>query len=88
MLGFTAMSSAKKESLPQVEVNQNAPTDLKLEGCITCHGQIEPMHKYGTTETLEKLNNGKDAVGLTCTGCHGGNPVPRKTSDDPKSIQR
>ena len=46
------------------------------------------MHKYGTTETLEKLNDGKDAVGLTCTGCHGGNPVPRKTSDDPKSIQQ
>jgi hypothetical protein len=60
----------------------------KLEGCITCHGQIEPMHKYGTTETLDQLKDGKDAVGLTCTACHGGNPVPRKTSDDPKSIQQ
>jgi len=60
----------------------------KLEGCVTCHGQIEPMHKYGTTETLDKLNNGKDAVGLTCTACHGGNPVPRKTSDDPQAIQQ
>ncbi len=60
----------------------------KLEGCISCHGQIEPMHKYGTTETLEKLKEGKDAVGLTCTTCHGGNPVPRKTSDDPKEIER
>ena len=56
----------------------------RLEGCVTCHGQIEPMHKYGTTETLDKLKDGKDAVGLTCTGCHGGNPVPRKTSDDPQ----
>jgi hypothetical protein len=46
------------------------------------------MHKYGPTETLEKLNEGKDAVGLTCTGCHGGNPVPRKTSDDPKSVEQ
>ncbi len=46
------------------------------------------MHKYGTTETLDKLKDGKDAVGLTCTACHGGNPVPRKTSDDPKSIQQ
>ncbi|HEX6044703.1 MAG TPA: hypothetical protein VFZ22_09470 [Pyrinomonadaceae bacterium] len=33
------------------------------------------MHKYGTTETLDKLKDGKDAVGLTCTACHGGNPA-------------
>ncbi|MFN2516063.1 MAG: hypothetical protein ABR556_07595 [Pyrinomonadaceae bacterium] len=61
---------------------------IKLEGCVTCHGQIEPMHKYGTTGTLDKVNDGKDAVGLTCTACHGGNPVPRKTSDDPKAVER
>ena len=48
---------------------------VKVEGCVSCHGQIEPMHKYGTTETLEKLKDGKDAVGLSCTACHGGNPV-------------
>ncbi|HEV2884878.1 MAG TPA: hypothetical protein VGW36_08470, partial [Pyrinomonadaceae bacterium] len=46
------------------------------------------MHKYGTTETLDKLKDGKDAVGLTCTACHGGNPVPRKTSDDLRDIER
>src|SRR5690349_6407633 len=46
-----------------------------LEGCVSCHGAIEPMHKYGTTETFEKLKDGKDAVGLSCTACHGGNPV-------------
>ncbi len=103
LLGFAAISSAKKElqesgrsdhsqisepSLLRSNAHQEQ-TDLppKLEGCVTCHGQIEPMHKYGATETLEKLNNGKDAVGLTCTGCHGGNPLPRKTADDPKSIQ-
>lgn len=68
---------------------QQPPTSApKLEGCVTCHSQIEPMHKYGATETLDKLNAGKDAVGLTCTACHGGNPVPRKTGDDPKSIQQ
>ena len=49
---------------------------VKVEGCVKCHGQIEPMHKYGTTETLEKLKDGKDAVGLSCTACHGGNPAP------------
>ena len=26
----------------------------KVEGCVSCHAMIEPMHKYGTTETLEK----------------------------------
>ncbi|HEV2828188.1 MAG TPA: hypothetical protein VGW76_11360, partial [Pyrinomonadaceae bacterium] len=79
-----AAASNNKVSTPQEQATMAA----KLDGCVTCHGEIEPMHKYGTTETLEKLNDGKDAVGLTCTGCHGGNPVPRKTGNDPKSIQQ
>jgi hypothetical protein len=56
--------------------SEQAPA-VKLEGCVSCHGLIEPMHKYGTTETLDKLKDGKDAVGLSCTACHGGNPVSR-----------
>src|SRR6201988_3379409 len=48
---------------------------VKVEGCVKCHGQIEPMHRYGTTETLEKIKDGKDAMGLSCTACHGGNPA-------------
>src|SRR5687767_4644109 len=60
----------------------------RLEGCVTCHGQIEPMHKYGSTGTLEKLNGDKGAVLLTCTACHGGNPVPRKTSDNSTDLER
>jgi hypothetical protein len=72
-----------------VDTAQDQPTPVpKLEGCVTCHGQIEPMHKYGTTETLDQLKDGKDAVGLTCTACHGGNPMPRKLGDVPKSIQQ
>jgi hypothetical protein len=54
---------------------QTAP--VKLEGCVECHRLIEPMHKYGTTETLDKLKDGKDAVGLSCTACHGGNPASK-----------
>src|SRR6185295_6732576 len=48
-----------------------------LEGCLKCHDLIEPMHRYGPTVAgaLDKLDNGKDGVGLTCTACHGGNPV-------------
>src|SRR5690349_16110964 len=49
----------------------------KVEGCVLCHGAIEPMHKYGATETFEKLKDGKDAVGLSCTACHGGNPAAK-----------
>ncbi|PYS42460.1 MAG: hypothetical protein DMF71_09200, partial [Acidobacteria bacterium] len=44
------------------------------EGCLNCHAQIEPMHKFSPTTTLDKLDHGKDALGLTCTACHGGNP--------------
>ena len=54
-----------------------AQQPAKIEGCVSCHGLIEPMHKYGTTETLEKIKDGKDAVGLSCTACHGGNPIAR-----------
>lgn len=52
-----------------------APPAAPLEGCLKCHAQIEPMHRFGPTGTLDKLANGKDALGLTCTACHGGNPV-------------
>ena len=63
-------------------------TSPKLEGCVSCHGQIEPMHKYGTTDTLDKLKDGRDAVGLSCTACHGGNPLPHKTSEETAEIER
>ncbi|HEV8588100.1 MAG TPA: hypothetical protein VGQ72_04445 [Pyrinomonadaceae bacterium] len=56
---------------------QEKPTAQTLEGCLKCHDQIEPMHRYGPTVAgaLDKLDHGKDGMGLTCTGCHGGNPV-------------
>ena len=83
-----AATSHSAKSLFRIATQDQSISPSKLEGCVTCHGQIEPMHKYGTTETLDTLKDGKDAVGLTCTGCHGGNPVPRKTSGDPKSIEQ
>ncbi len=52
-----------------------------LEGCLKCHDKIEPMHRFGPTATLDKLDNGKDALGLTCTACHGGNPVATTKED-------
>jgi hypothetical protein len=80
-LGVVLRGSPKSDAH---RLTTNLDQDLnkpRLEGCVTCHGQIEPMHKYGTTETLDKLNGDQDAVGLTCTGCHGGNPVPQKTGE-------
>jgi hypothetical protein len=59
----------------------NQTPAVKVEGCVSCHGLIEPMHKYGTTETLDKLKDGKDAVGLSCTACHGGNPASNKKEE-------
>src|SRR5947207_11700334 len=45
------------------------------EGCLKCHNNIEPMHRYDASDNVyDKLDEGKDAQGLTCTACHGGNP--------------
>src|SRR5436305_577036 len=59
----------------RAEQTSKVLTDAALEGCLKCHSQIEPMHRFGPTATLDKLDNGKDALGLTCTACHGGNPA-------------
>lgn len=60
--GFVVSPSAEAPATP-------------LEGCLACHAQIEPMHKFGPAATIDKLDHGKDALGLTCTACHGGNPA-------------
>ena len=85
--------STTRRSLPGSRQQQQpapaaASAPVRLEGCVTCHDKVEPMHKYGATETLEQIKGDKDAVGLRCTSCHGGNPLPRKTSDDGKENDR
>ena len=79
------IQSSRLQAFPTTQSQTAAP---KLEGCITCHDRIEPMHKYGPTEVYEALKNGKDAVGLSCTNCHGGNPVPRNTNTPPNRSAR
>ena len=55
---------------PQQVAATTSAAAPKVEGCIACHGNTEPMH-----ETRDgKLNEGKDGQGLSCTYCHGGNP--------------
>ncbi|MFL6208887.1 MAG: hypothetical protein ACJ74W_08560 [Pyrinomonadaceae bacterium] len=61
--------------------NAGAPAQDKApapEGCVTCHGNTEPMH---STDNGKLAPDGKDGQGLTCTYCHGGNPVA-KTAED------
>ena len=53
-----------------------APQAPPVEGCLKCHNNVEPMHRYNARgDALDTLDNGKDALGLTCTACHGGNPA-------------
>jgi hypothetical protein len=83
---YALVAAAARKQDPQTPVTATATP--QLEGCVSCHGQIEPMHKYGTTEVFDSLKGGKDAVGLTCTACHGGNPIPRRSGDNSKEIDR
>ncbi|HKG15498.1 MAG TPA: hypothetical protein VKB12_19410 [Pyrinomonadaceae bacterium] len=65
-------SSAQTATSPTPSPAQVQPT--KVEGCITCHGQTEPMHR---TRDGKLKDDGKDGQNLTCTACHGGNPFAR-----------
>ena len=50
--------------------------DAQMEGCLKCHNNIEPMHRFNSKgDVLDALVDGKDAQELTCTSCHGGNPA-------------
>ncbi|MEJ7623818.1 MAG: hypothetical protein WKF34_07475 [Pyrinomonadaceae bacterium] len=52
------------------------PEPVNVEGCVRCHNNIEPMHRYNNrNDVFDAIDaEGKDAQGLTCTSCHGGNP--------------
>ncbi|HJU54305.1 MAG TPA: hypothetical protein VJ715_07035 [Pyrinomonadaceae bacterium] len=66
-----ARVSSSAKSVPQ-----NAPAPFQ-EGCLNCHGQIEPMHETKSG----KLEEGKDGQKLSCTFCHGGNPAERTNKE-------
>jgi len=56
--------------------------DAPVEGCLKCHNNIEPMHKYNSSgDAYETLKDGKDAQDLSCTACHGGNPAATTQRD-------
>ncbi|HEV7699423.1 MAG TPA: hypothetical protein VGO43_04275 [Pyrinomonadaceae bacterium] len=70
----TPTPSADAAPAPALPTVVAAP---QVEGCVKCHNNIEPMHRYNASgDTFEKVDDaGKDAQGLTCTSCHGGNPA-------------
>lgn len=73
------------EAVPQVAPSPStpAPADApRAEGCLNCHNKIEPMHRYNARgDVFDELDEGKDAQGLTCTSCHGGNPAATTQKD-------
>ncbi|MBC7909109.1 MAG: hypothetical protein H7Y30_01325, partial [Pyrinomonadaceae bacterium] len=72
------VTSRQSSANAQTSNQSTAQTKTPVEGCLDCHNNIEPMHKYRPTGApLEKLDEGKDALGLNCTNCHGGNPVAK-----------
>src|SRR3954469_24998112 len=73
-VGENAKPAGETTSASATQTPSASPAE-KLEGCLACHSKIEPMHKYGPTGSLDNLKDGRDAQGLTCTACHGGNPV-------------
>jgi hypothetical protein len=68
---------------PTSPVVKPTPAGPRVEGCVTCHNNIEPMHRYNSSgDVFEKVDKeGKDAQGLTCTSCHGGNPAATTQKD-------
>src|ERR1043166_8290339 len=60
----------------QTQLVPAKPDDAPMEGCLKCHNNIEPMHKYNSSgDVYDTLKKGKDAQDLSCTSCHGGNPA-------------
>ncbi|HEX8776447.1 MAG TPA: multiheme c-type cytochrome [Pyrinomonadaceae bacterium] len=72
--GENEMHAVESATASPAQTPTASPAE-KLEGCLACHSKIEPMHKYGPTGSLDTLKDGRDAQGLSCTACHGGNPA-------------
>jgi hypothetical protein len=81
--GVAESNSANRASTetkpPETKQSQQPPP---MEGCLQCHNNIEPMHRYNARgDIFDKLDGGKDAQGLSCTACHGGNPAATTQKD-------
>jgi hypothetical protein len=73
---------AASPAAPQAPTAAPAAEAPKTEGCLKCHNKIEPMHRYNARgDIFDELDEGKDAQGLSCTACHGGNPAAATQED-------
>ncbi len=61
-----------------------AQSPPRVEGCISCHGGTEPMHR---TRDGKLKADGTDGQNLSCTYCHGGNPFAA-LGESQKSLRR
>ena len=68
-------SGAAQPNAGAAPAQNSAPA---VEGCVSCHGNTEPMH---VTDSGKLGADGKDGQGLSCTYCHGGNPVGKTIAD-------
>ncbi len=69
-------AAAPTSSVPNQTPTPEAAPVAVVEGCLKCHNKVEPMHRYNARgDVFDELDAGKDAQGLTCTACHGGNPA-------------
>ncbi|MFN2455976.1 MAG: hypothetical protein ABR577_17350 [Pyrinomonadaceae bacterium] len=72
-------ATATAATAPAKATDDNSP---KVEGCVVCHKDIEPMHVPQGQEGKAKIDaQGKDGIGLSCTACHGGNPFGTTAED-------
>ncbi|HEV7890258.1 MAG TPA: hypothetical protein VGP08_06450 [Pyrinomonadaceae bacterium] len=69
--GVRSSARAVQQSSAQTTPTPAQAAPPKVEGCVTCHGQTEPMHK---TRDGKLRDDGRDGQSLACTSCHGGNP--------------
>ncbi|HEV7843318.1 MAG TPA: hypothetical protein VGO69_06455, partial [Pyrinomonadaceae bacterium] len=80
--GRSRVLPAKSETTVAASpVAQETPAAFQ-EGCLTCHGLVEPMHATKTG----KLEDGRDGQKLSCAFCHGGNPA-EKTNKELAHVQ-
>jgi Zn finger protein HypA/HybF involved in hydrogenase expression len=59
---LATVAAAITAQTPVERSTQSSVLSPQSSGCETCHTNIEPMHA-------------SNAVNLSCTDCHGGNPV-------------
>jgi hypothetical protein len=75
--GRSRVLPAKSETTVAASpVAQETPAAFQ-EGCLTCHGLVEPMHATKTG----KLEDGRDGQKLSCAFCHGGNPAEKANKE-------